>query len=471
VSKNESAQCMNCHKIFDREFLYDNFTKNFINVVYKKHKEQFISEKELTFLPVAQLEIERLSLIEKYDKEITLCFYSSSKYCNIHTKYTNICHTLGILQTNKLNIPFEDEFIKSLESRCKIMEQELRQIIVYTLISINPDTIVPPNVYTDSLSIRTLETFLSAKKNELEDNTKIVNVKSFIRQCPSNDCRGFLSSKLFCELCKITACGKCREIKEKEHECDPGVLENVKFLEKDSKGCPKCSSIIFRISGCMQMFCTMCHTAFDWKTLKIETGVIHNPHFFQFQRQQGQQDHQGEAYQQGYQENCCRQLNNDFSRVFSQNFKILGSGGKIFIDKLTCVLHIKFVLLEEYSPPQIDAEKMNQDLHIQYLEKKIDLEKFKVLVQQREKKHEKKIEIYNLLYMYTESMSDILFNLYESFKLTSITHSTTDLEIKQAEMVLEKYHTEIMKLDAYILTHYIKIRKVKYSNCLTFLDI
>lgn len=385
---------------------------------------------------------------------------------------------MGILKSNKLHIQFEDEFIKSLESRCKIIEQELRQIIVNTLISINPDTIVPQNVYTDSLSIRTLEHFLSAKKNELQDNTKNTNVKSFIRQCPNNDCRGFLSSKLFCELCKITACGKCREIKEnskesndeknkKEHECDPGVLENVKFLEKDSKGCPKCSAIIFRISGCVQMFCTMCHTAFDWKTLRIETGVIHNPHFFQFQRQQGERIQGQEEYQLGgYQDNCCRQLNNDFSRVFSNKFK--NSWGGIFVDKLVKTLHIKFVILEEYRPPQIDAEKINQDLHIQYLEKKIDLEKFKVLVQQREKKHEKKIEIYNLLYMYTESMSDILFNLYDSFKLTSITHTTTDLEIKQATLDLEKYHTEIMKLDAYILTHYIKIRKVKFSNCLTF---
>jgi hypothetical protein len=25
LSKNEPAQCMDCHKIFDREFLYDNY--------------------------------------------------------------------------------------------------------------------------------------------------------------------------------------------------------------------------------------------------------------------------------------------------------------------------------------------------------------------------------------------------------------------------------------------------------------
>ena len=58
------------------------------------------------------------------------------------------------------------------------------------------------------------------------------------------------------------------------------------MLAKDSKPCPKCQSLIFKINGCDQMWCTQCHTAFSWKTGKLEKN-IHNPHFYEWQRKNG----------------------------------------------------------------------------------------------------------------------------------------------------------------------------------------
>lgn len=102
-------------------------------------------------------------------------------------------------------------------------------------------------------------------------------------QCPMDNCNG-LVSRGKCGICETAVCVKCREIKEDDHECNGETLETIELLMKTTRPCPKCKTRIYKINGCDQMFCTKCHTAFSWRTGKLETQHIHNPHYFEWRR-------------------------------------------------------------------------------------------------------------------------------------------------------------------------------------------
>jgi len=137
---------------------------------------------------------------------------------------------------------------------------------------------------------------LQRKRAEIFNNHRIlknggdvkVSAKQFIRACPVNTCEGFLSSAWKCGVCETWACSKCFEIigknKNVDHVCDENVLKSAEMIKASTKPCPSCSSAIYKISGCDQMWCTQCKVAFSWKTGKQINGTIHNPHYYQWMK-------------------------------------------------------------------------------------------------------------------------------------------------------------------------------------------
>jgi len=257
------------------------------------------------------------------------------------------------------------------------------------------------------------------------------NKKKFIRKCPNTKCLGFLSTSLKCNLCGCKACSECREIKENDHKCDPEIVESVKLLKKDSKECPKCSSLIYKIDGCNQMFCTECHTAFDWKTLKIENGVIHNPHYFEYLRK----TNNGIVPTNPLDIQCGRELNNifvsDLTYIFRNNLgmkdftfsntKIFGKiddyhsdNGKMIQILNICrqIIHIKHVEQPRFTVPDMLNDNLKE--RMDFMRKKINEKNFKILLQKKEKNIQKSKDIYEILDMFVISMTDIFYRLIEN---------------------------------------------------------
>lgn len=232
--------------------------------------------------------------------------------------------------------------------------------------------------------------------------------KEFHRKCPGTDCNGFLGAGWKCGLCEVSVCKDCLEIKEKgkehEHVCNPDNVETASLLAKDSKPCPACGVVIFKISGCSQMWCTSCHTAFDWNSGNIEKGIIHNPHFYEYQRQQN-----GGVAPRVPGDDPCGQANNEYIG-YGQAYTSWHQLPKPMYNSLMGVHrglgHIRLVELPRF-PATFNAGD-NEDLRRKFLENGLDETKFKWLLQKREKKATVKREIRQVMDMFLACATDIL---------------------------------------------------------------
>ena len=79
--------------------------------------------------------------------------------------------------------------------------------------------------------------------------------KKFVRKCPTEVCKGFMNEDWFCGLCDRHFCEHCNEQLGEGHTCDPDAVKTMELLKKDTKPCPKCGTMIQKLSGCAQMWC------------------------------------------------------------------------------------------------------------------------------------------------------------------------------------------------------------------------
>ena len=217
--------CMKCRKKWDLEFLKTNLNASFMQTDYKDHRKSILIDSAIS------------KLSEHYSNAV---IYNNQKKSEIEIS----------------------------EKMAKIDEHHHEITKIYREIAgirNNPDLVL---------------------KKEKDERRK------FVMPCQTNDCRGMLSSSYKCELCEKFTCAQCFEaiVGDKEdHTCKKEDVDTADELRRNSKPCPRCGTRISKIDGCDQMWCVECKTAFSWNRGTIETGNVHNPHFFQWMRQTGGQ--------------------------------------------------------------------------------------------------------------------------------------------------------------------------------------
>lgn len=308
----------------------------------------------------------RKFMSENFDKSFMMKSYKD------HREEILIEREIGMLQATQPYVECEIK-LEKLVNEQRLLEKEMNEIKRKTA-------------------------YLQDQINEIILNVN-VEKKKFIRKCPNGDCEGFLSTSLKCEICEKYSCSECREVKEENHECDDEIVSSVKFLAKDSKPCPKCSSMTFKIVGCSQMYCVECHTPWDWNSGKIVNGTIHNPHYIEYLAQQNG----GQAPRTIGDIECGREIDNNFLNILVQN-----EYSNSVIDIAISVIHIRHVELRRFS---VNGLEDNLQLRIDFMRKKIDKINFKKAIQKKEKQNEKRREISNVIEMYINCITDIFYRL------------------------------------------------------------
>lgn len=262
------AHCMTCKHAFDGEFLGMHLPKTWLLTKYRQHREKVLLERELALMPDSQQLLDNYRQVQRAEQQ---------------------------LQANEQR---KRQLQRQLEN---LAAESARQRTWVDRVKRSNYTQVPGNA-----------------GNGGGDNAGASGSRQrrqFIRACPVEGCRGYLSTAWKCGTCEVRVCRHCGEPKNGKdgdnknkgktevvvllsddddeqveadddgHVCDPNVAASHALLQRDSRPCPKCASMIYKISGCDQMWCTQCNVAFSWSTGEVVTnGVIHNPHYYEWLR-------------------------------------------------------------------------------------------------------------------------------------------------------------------------------------------
>ena len=261
---------------------------------------------------------------------------------------------------------------------------------------------------------------------------------SFVKACPDDTCRGFLSTAYKCGTCDVYFCPDCNERKaernDETHVCNEETKATMELIKSDSKPCPKCRMMIFRISGCPQMWCVRCHTAFNWNTGIIDDGHVHNPEYFRYLRENGQNipRNPNDLFV-----NRCMGLPsmNELRRTIG--YGVLHGRQHEWTGWYDYLNHIRGHVLPREIQNFRDMDY--SEYRIAYLNDELSEGEWKKCLKMKMKKDELQMERYLILDMFCNVITDLFINLMESHDI--------DLLHNNALKIFEYTNTQMEKLN------------------------
>ena len=410
LGTTQDPHCLHCRTAIDYNTFIEKFDKTWRLGIYKEHREKILWEREQSLFPatVGYIDLKK-------------------RYSEISSNRNN--HYMLYMQANlRLNHPKD-----LLEEEKIVLENKKKEHYKWY-----SQFVEEANVLREEI-------------HDFENKKKSVKYK-WSQPCPNKDCKGFLNEKYECPICEKVYCKDCLEEKkkpivdskgkvihdDKEHVCNEELVETVKMIRKESRPCPTCGEFISKISGCDQMFCTGCGTAFSWTTGQREVGVIHNPHAHQFFRDHPDALQQYMAGRNGVQQqpqgagNQCNDMVPPFfdrkkliRQVVDEKPVVMMSEEdwviyQMIMERIDYLQRIHQSISEyvaydrNIAATQINGRHMdNLAIRIKLIHKTIDEKKFKMILHMRSKRNQFQKLIHELIESTLLIISGLLWNIFE----------------------------------------------------------
>lgn len=391
LSTVKTPHCMECKKLWSRFFLVDEFGSSFVKNEYSEYRKNVLFDLEKAMFFETQSFVEQKKKTIEYEQKIE---QNKREISNIRKRW----------------IPLSNSW--ELEDRIQSGELLKQQ---YGL-----------QIDNDIMSWTIAHIGISSLDNNSRER------REFIKQCPRDGCTGYLSTQWKCRLCEKFSCARCHEAKDENHVCNEDSVKSVEFFKMDSKPCPRCGVSIHKTEGCDQMYCTSCHTAWSWRTSRIETGRIHNPYYYMYMNERGLNTREIADIQCGGLPDG-RTLYSFCTRV-GLHFKDIGE----FNRSLTDFQEIDLRRYPTYEGTDFDKNKSSRVLFLLGI---IDESKFKHEILKRDKGISKCLEYSMVGYTCIQIMTDIFTRILAEKK--GFDFSKYSMEFQEACNYVNTLYKEI----------------------------
>ena len=375
---------MHCRRSWSRDVLGRFFPPAFLNGEYKRHREMVLVDRERSLLPGSQAFVPRYREARALRARLTTA-------------------TRRVIELRRE--------AAALSAQCFVDKRRAE--------------VLESNKYGSAM-------------RTITSTSPALPATEYVAPCSTTSCRGYVSATSYeCGTCSTTHCRKCGKIAD-HAACSPDDVASFKTVLRSTKACPKCAVRISKISGCDQMWCTNCQTAFSWRTGEIVVGVVHNPHYFEFMNRLARGDVVPDAG-----DGCVRDgrwpTAADLTIALRDRWGLEephDTTRKALTDMLQLLSHIAHDLLPTLQNRH--AAEDNFDLRLRYLTNELTEDQWRQQLQRREKKRAKDVAVRDVYQMAADTGGD----MYRSL----INGQSTPVATKTALETLRAYTNEHLAL-------------------------